>query len=327
MQQNGRPRIAILDDYQGVALGMADWTPVARRAEIMVFRDHQTDADAIVERLADFDVLCVMRERTPLTRAIIARLPRLALIASTGGANASIDLDAARDHGVVVAHTGSTGHAAIELTWALLLGALRALPAEVGSVRSGGWQVAIGGDLAGRTLGLVGLGRIGSAMARIGRAFDMRIIAWSENCTPEKAAAAGAEFVSKDALFSAADVVSLHLVLSDRTRGIIGAADFARMKPSAWFVNTSRGPIVDESALIDALRTKRIAGAALDVFDAEPLPPDHPLRTLPTVVATPHIGYVTRQTYETFYRETVATIVAWLDERAMPATARERVAR
>jgi phosphoglycerate dehydrogenase-like enzyme len=254
-----------------------------------------------------------MRERTPLTRAIIERLPRLRLIASTAPRNASIDLDAARERGITVAHTGYSSHGAIELTWALLLAAVRAIPAEVASVRAGGWQVAVGGDLKGRTLGLAGLGRIGSAMARIAQAFEMNVIAWSPNLTAERAAAANAKLVGKAQLFGDADIVSVHLVLGERTCGLIGAAEFERMKPTALLVNTSRGPIVDEAALVAALRAKRIAGAALDVFATEPLPPDHPLRTLPNVVATPHVGFVTQETYRIFYGDTVRNIVAWLD--------------
>jgi phosphoglycerate dehydrogenase-like enzyme len=306
-------KIAVLDDYQGVALEMADWSPLDGRAEIVVFRDHLSDPDAIVTRLVPFDVVCVMRERTPLGRAILERLPRLRLIASTGSANASIDLEAARERGIPVVHTGYTSHGAIELTWALLLAAVRSIPAETHSLRAGGWQVAVGGDLSGRTLGLAGLGRIGSAMARIGRAFDMNVIAWSANLTSERAAEAGARLVSKEVLFGEADIVSLHLVLSERTRGLVGAAELALMKPTAWLVNTSRGPLVEQSALIETLRAKRIAGAALDVFATEPLPPDHPFRTLPNVVGTPHIGFVTRQTYQTFYRDTVRNIIGWLD--------------
>jgi len=308
-------RIAILDDYQGVALEMADWSPLDGRAEITVFRDHLADPDAVVERLAAFDIVCVMRERTPLTRSIIERLARLKLIASTAPGNASIDLAAASEHGVEILHTGYTSHGAIELTWALLLAAVRAIPAEVQSVRGGGWQVAVGGDLRGRTLGLMGLGRIGSAMARIARAFEMNVIAWSTNLTPEAAAAKDALYVSKAELFERSDIVSVHLVLSDRTRGIVAAEDLARMKPTAWFVNTSRGPLVDEPALVDALREGRIAGAALDVFGTEPLPLEHPLRTLPNAISTPHIGFVTRQTYQTFYGDTVTNIVRWLGSR------------
>jgi phosphoglycerate dehydrogenase-like enzyme len=316
-------KIAVLDDYQGVALQMADWSSVRKRADVVVFRDHLFEPDAIVERLQPFDVVCVMRERTPLTRAIIERLPRLRLIASTGSANASIDLAAAAERDITVTNTGYSSHGAIELTWALLLAAIRAIPAEVNSVRAGGWQVAVGGDLAGRTLGLAGLGRIGSAMTRIANAFGMNVIAWSQNLTAERCEAAGARYVSKEDLFCEADIVSLHLMLSDRTRGIIGAADFARMKPTAWLVNTSRGPLVDEAALIDVLRNRRIAGAALDVFATEPLPLDHPFRTLDNVVATAHIGFVTRESYQTFFGDLVKNIGAWLDahHNADPATA------
>ena len=305
-------KIAVLDDYQGVALTSADWSPLQGRAEIAVFRDHLNDPDAVVARLAPFDGVCVMRERTPLTRAIIERLPRLRLIASTGPGNASIDLEAARERGITVAHTGYTSHGAIELTWALILAALRRIPEETASFRAGGWQVAVGGDLQRRTLGIVGLGRIGSACARIALAFGMDAIAWSPNMTWEKAEAAGARFVAKDELFRQADIVTLHLILGKRSRGIVGAADLALMKPSAWLVNTSRGPLVDEDALVDALRQQRIAGAALDVFAVEPLPAEHPFRTLPNVVATSHVGFVTRETYEIFYRDTVRNILEWL---------------
>jgi phosphoglycerate dehydrogenase-like enzyme len=312
----GPVTIAILDDYQGAALAMADWSPLQGRAEIVVFRDHLSDVEALVARLAPFDVVCVMRERTPLTREIIERLPRLRLIASTGTVNASIDREAAHERGIAIAHTGYTSHGAIELTWALILAAVRRIPAEVNAFRAGGWQVAIGGDLQHRTLGIVGLGRIGAASARIAAAFGMKTIAWSPNLTPEKAEAAGARYVTKDELFAQADIVTVHLVLGKRSRGIVGNAELALMKPSAWLVNTSRGPLVDEDALIGALRQKRIAGAALDVFAIEPLPADHPFRTLPNVVATSHVGFVTEETYEIFYGDTVKNIVAWLDERA-----------
>jgi phosphoglycerate dehydrogenase-like enzyme len=304
--------IAILDDYQGVALACADWSQLDGRANIQIFRDHVSEPDAVVARLEPFEVVCVMRERTPLTREILGRLPRLRLIASTGAANASIDLEAARERGITIAHTGYTSHGAIELTWALILAALRQIPAEAASIRAGGWQVAVGGDLNRRTLGILGLGRIGSASARIAGAFGMDVTAWSPNLTAEKAAAAGARYVGKDELFRTADIVTVHLVLGKRSRGIVGAAEFALMKPDAWFVNTSRGPLVDEDALIAALREKRIAGAALDVFATEPLPPEHPFRTLPNVLATGHVGFVTRETYEIFYRDTVKNIVAWL---------------
>jgi phosphoglycerate dehydrogenase-like enzyme len=293
---------------------MADWSRLAERAEIVVFHDHIGDPDALVARLAPFDIVCVMRERTPLTRDVIARLPNLRLIASTGSANASIDNEAAAEHGVTIVHTGYTSHGAIELTWALILAAVRHIPEEVASFRSGGWQTRVGGDLLQRTLGIMGLGRIGTASAGIARAFGMHVIAWSPNLTPERAAAAGARYVTKDELFAQADIVSVNLVLGSRTLGIVGAHELAQMKPTAWLVNTSRGPLVDEAALIDALQAQRIAGAALDVFATEPLPATHPLRTLPNVVATPHAGFVTRETYEIFYGDTVKNIIAWLDD-------------
>jgi phosphoglycerate dehydrogenase-like enzyme len=305
--------IAVLDDYQGVALTMADWSVLDGRAAVTVFRDHLSDPAAVVARLQPFDVVCVMRERTPLPRAVVAQLDRLRLIVSTGARNAAIDLDAARDQHVMVCNTSGSGNGAMELTWALILAALRHITAETASVRGGGWQVGIGSDLSGRTLGVVGLGRIGSGMARVARAFDMNIVAWSPNLTQERAAVAHARLVSKEELFRVSDVVTLHLVLSERTRSIIGAEDLALMQPTSWLVNTSRGPLVDEAALISALQQHRIAGAALDVFDAEPLPADHPLRTLDNVVATAHIGYVTESSYRAFYRDTVRCIVDWLD--------------
>jgi phosphoglycerate dehydrogenase-like enzyme len=305
--------IAVLDDYQGVALRSADWSPLDGRARIVVFRDHVDDPDALVARLAPFDVVCVMRERTPLTRAILERLPRLRLIASTGAGNASIDRDAARERGIAIANTGYSSHGAIELTWALILAAVRHIPDEVNSFRAGGWQVAVGGDLKGRALGIVGLGRIGTAGATIARAFGMEVLAWSPNLTPERAAAAGARFVDKDELFETADIVTVHMVLGARSRGIVGARELELMKPTAWLVNTSRGPLVDEDALVDVLRRQRIAGAALDVYAVEPLPPDHPLRMLPNVVATSHVGFVTRESYDIFYGDTVKNIIAWLD--------------
>lgn len=307
--------IAVLDDYQGVALTLADWSVLDGRANVTVYRDHLSDADALVARLEPYTVVCVMRERTPLTRAILERLPRLRLIASTGAGNASIDKEAAAEHGITIVNTGYTSHGAIELTWALILAAVRHIPDEAAAFRAGGWQVAVGGDLANRTLGLAGLGRIGKASATIAQAFGMNVIAWSPNLTPERAAEAGVRLVSKDDLFAQADIVSVHLVLGSRTRGIVGARELALMKRSAWLVNTSRGPLVDEAALIDALRAGRLRGAALDVFDIEPLPPGHPFRTLENVVATSHVGFVTDETYRIFYGDTVKNIVAWLDAR------------
>jgi phosphoglycerate dehydrogenase-like enzyme len=311
----GEVNIAVLDDYQGVALSLADWSQVTARARVTVFNDHLDDPEALVERLAPFDVVCVMRERTPLRRDVIERLPRLKLIASTAVRNASIDADAAAERGIAIVHTSYISSPTVELTWALILAGARHIVSENASLRAGGWQRSVGEDLAGKTLGIVGLGNIGAQVAKVGLAFGMQVIAWSQNLTQEAAAAAGARLVPKEQLLREADVVSIHLVLSARTRGLIGAAELQLMKPTARLVNTSRGPIIVESALIDALANGRIAGAAIDVFDVEPLPPGHPLRRLERVLATPHIGYVTRGLYERFYRDTVANIVAWLDAR------------
>jgi len=305
-------RIAVLDDYQGVALASADWSVLDGRAEVVVFRDHLADEDALVARLAPFDVVCVMRERTPLGRSLIERLPNLRMIASTAPRNASIDLDAARERGIDVRHTGYSSNGAIELTWALILGAVRHVAVESNSVRAGGWMLTVGTDLAGSTLGIVGLGRIGVAVARIAQAFGMTTLAWSQNLTAERAAEAGVRFVDKATLFREADIVTIHLVLGDRTRGVVGTQELALMKPDALLVNSSRGPLVDEAALIDALRRGAIGGAALDTYDVEPLPANHPYRSLPNVLATPHIGFVTKDTYAVFYRDTVANIVDYL---------------
>jgi phosphoglycerate dehydrogenase-like enzyme len=309
-------RIAVLDDYQNVAISLADWSVLDARASVTVFNDHLADPDAVVERLQPFDVVCVMRERTPMTRTIIERLPKLRMIASTATRNASIDLKAAEERGVHVVHTGYTSAPTIELTWALILGSARNLVAENASLRSGGWQRYIGDDMAGQTLGVLGLGNVGGAVAQIGKAFGMNVIAWSQNLTAERATAANAELVSKEELFRRADVVSVHVVLSDRTRGLVGAAELALMKPTARLVNTSRGPIVVEADLIAALRARKIAGAAIDVFDQEPLPLDHPFRTLPNVLATPHIGYVSRGLYTRFYQDTVENIRSWVECQA-----------
>jgi phosphoglycerate dehydrogenase-like enzyme len=309
-------KVAILDDYQDVALRLADWSAVRRRAEITVFNDHLADPAAVVERLHPFDVVCVMRERTPLSRDILQQLPRLKLIASTGPRNAAIDMRAAAERGIVVTATGYESTPTIELSWALILASARHLVREAASVRDGGWQMAIGANLRGKCLGVIGLGNIGTEVARIALAFGMTVIAWSQNLTSEIASAAGATLVDKDALFRQADIVTIHLILSRRTSGLVGAAELALMKPTAWLVNTSRGPIVDEAALIEALQARRIAGAALDVFEIEPLPADHPFRRLDNVLATPHIGYVTEELYRTFYGDAAASIAAWLESNA-----------
>jgi phosphoglycerate dehydrogenase-like enzyme len=258
--------------------------------------------------------VCVMRERTPLPRTVIERLPRLKMIASTGPFNASIDVAAAKERGIYVSTTGGYVESTVELTWALILATARRIVDETLSVRGGGWQTSVGYQLGGTVLGVLGLGRIGSRVARVGTAFGMDVIAWSTNLTPEAAEQSGATYVRKDEFFSRADVLSIHLVLSERTRGLVGAAELGLMKPTALLVNTSRGPIVDERALVDALRSGRLAGAGLDVFDTEPLPTGHPLRSLDTVVATPHIGYVAERVYRTFYGEAASKIAGWLGQ-------------
>jgi len=309
---NRRVKIAVLDAYQKVARRFADWS-VLGDVDLEFHHDRIADRERLVDRLASCDVICVMRERTAIDRSLIARLPELKLIVSTGHRNAAIDIRAAREAGVLVCNTGGSSTAAPELAWALLLAAARRLPAEFEAVRAGRWQTTIGRDLAGATLALLGLGGIGATMARYGKAFGMEAIAWSQNLDDARAAAAGAQRVSKDDLFKRGDFVSIHLRLSERTRGLVDARALSLMKPDAILVNTSRGPIVVEEALIDALRNRRIGGAALDTFDVEPLPEDHPFRRLDNVVATGHVGYVTEGSYRTFYGQTVENIRAWLD--------------
>lgn len=302
-------KIAILDDYQEVALGFGDWDSLG--AEIEVFTKPFADPADVVGRLRDFEVVVAMRERTRFPAEVLDRLPALRLLVSTGHRNAAIDVAAARRNGVVVSSTGYIAAPAAEHTWALILAAARNVPVESRNMREGGWQTTVGTILAGKTLGLLGLGRLGAGAAKIGQAFGMETIAWSQNLTQEKADPHGVTAVSKDDLFARADVLSVHLVLSGRSRGLVGAPELAAMKPTAMLVNTSRGPIVDEAALVDALRRKEIAVAALDVYDVEPLPSEHPLRTLDNVVLTPHIGYVTREAYEIFYRDAVEDIAAF----------------
>jgi phosphoglycerate dehydrogenase-like enzyme len=304
-------KIAILDDYQNVALTFGDWDSL--EAEIEVFTEAFAGPSEVVERLAGFDVVVAMRERTRFPAEVLDRLPDLRLLVSTGPRNAAIDLAAAGRNGVVVSATGYLGPPTAELTWALILAAARNLPAEFRSMREGGWQVGVGTLGLGKSLGVGGRGRLGAAAARIGQAFGMKPIAWSQNLTAEKAAEHGVALVSKDELFARSDVLSIHLVLSDRSRGLVGARELALMKPSAMLVNTSRGPIVEEAALVDALRRKVIGSAALDVYDTEPLPSGHPLRTLDNAVLTPHIGYISRETYEIFYGDAVEDIAAFRD--------------
>jgi len=306
-------RIAVLDDYQGVALDMADWSPVQERAVVDVFSDHVSEEQALVERLESYDAVVLMRERTPLPGRVIQRLPRLRLVVSTGRRNASVDVETARARGVTVCGTDSPASAPGELTWALVLGLSRHLVEEAQNMSSGGWQTTVGRDLAGGTLGVVGLGRIGAQVATVGRAFGMRVLAWSANLTAERAAEVGVEAVSFERLLAESDVVTVHQVLSDRTRGLVGARELALMKPDALLVNTSRAPIVDTEAVREALEQGRLGGVGLDVFDEEPLPVDHPLRTAPRTLLTPHVGYVTEDVYRTFFGGVVEDILAFLD--------------
>ena len=310
-------KVAILDDYQNVALKLADWSAVRRQAELTVFNDHVADTTAVIERLRSFDVVCVMRERTPLTREVLQQLPQLKLIASTGPRNASIDPQTAADLGIAVTATGYDSAPTIEFTWSLILASMRHLTREALSVRDGGWQTTIGANLRGKILGVVGLGNIGREVARIGVAFGMEVLAWSQNLTREAASAAGATLVDKETLFQRSDIVTIHLVLSERSKGLVGSHELTLMKPTARLVNTSRSPIVDQAALIEALRSRSIAAAAVDVFDIEPLPADHPFRRLDNVLATPHIGYVTEDLYRTFYGDAAANIASWLEANAV----------
>ena len=304
-------RIAILDDYQGIALKLADWSSIPGHPEIKVFTDHVFDLDKLVERLLPYDIVCILRERTPMAAALIERLPNLKLIASTGSRNAAIDLEAARKHRVDVVHTGYSSTPTIEFTWALILAIARNITVENASMRSGGWQTGVGSDLSGKTLAVLGLGNVGGPVAEIGKAFGMRVIAWSPNLTTERASQV--QLVSKADLFRKADFLTVHLVLSAKTRGIIGVAELALMKRSSHLINTSRGPLIDETALIQALEDKNIAGFAVDVFEQEPLPADHPFRRLRNVLATPHIGFGSQSLYETFYRDSVANITSWIE--------------
>jgi phosphoglycerate dehydrogenase-like enzyme len=304
--------VAVLDDYQGVALAMGSWGDLPRSVTVRTLREHVPDPSELVAQLQDVDVLVAMRERTALTADVLDALPRLRLLVTTGMQNAAIDVAAAGRRGVTVCGTESDLTGTVELTWALITALARHVVAEDAALRAGGWQHTVGRGLHGQTLGLIGLGRIGTAVARVGLAFGMPVVAWSQNLTAEQAADAGAALVGKDELLETSDVVSLHLRLSDRTTGIIAAPELERMKASAFLVNTARGPLVDETALVSALRKRTIAGAGLDTYWTEPLPPGHPLLALPNTVLTPHLGYVTEQTYRLFFSQVVEDIAAWL---------------
>ncbi len=308
-----RRKVAILDDYQGVALGSADWSPVAARCDIETFREHIADPDRLVKLLQPFHVLVPMRERTPLPRAVLEKLPNLKLIVTFGMRNAAIDVVAANERGITVTGTKTSPHGTAELTWALILALSRRIVDGDRSMRQGGWQTEMAIELAGRTLGVLGLGRLGAKVAQIGKAMGMKVIAWSPNLTEERCAAAGVALVSREDFFRQSDVVTIHMILSERSRGLVGAKELGLMKPTAYLVNTSRGPIVDAPALLAALTDKRIGGAGLDVYDVEPVPVGDPLRRLGNVVVSPHMGFVTVENYRGGYGETVENIVAWLD--------------
>jgi len=307
-------RCAVLDDFQGVATTLADWTTVADAVEVTAFTEHFGTEDALAAAIGGFDIVVTLRERVTFPASLFARLPRLKLLVASGMRNTVIDYGAAAEHGVTVCGTGSASTPPVELTWALLLGLARGIVPEANAMRDGGpWQSTVGADLYGRRLGLLGLGKIGGRVAAVGAAFGMEVVAWSQNLTEERAEEVGAvRAASKEELLAAADFVSVHLALSDRTRGLLGAAELALMKPTAYLVNTSRAAIIDQDALADALREGRIAGAGVDVFDIEPLPAGHPMRSLPRLLATPHLGYVSRDNYRTYYGEAVEDIRAFL---------------
>jgi D-3-phosphoglycerate dehydrogenase len=309
-----RYRCAILDDYQNVALSAADWSKVSGDLEIQVFNAHLGAADKVIAALQGFEIVCAMRERTAFPRDVIEKLPQLKLLITTGMRNASIDVAAAKARGVVVCGTPAVGSPTSGIAIGLMLELTRRIGYENARMKAGmPWQTTIGLDLEGLTLGVLGLGKLGARTARIALAFGMKVIAWSQNLTPEKCQEAGVAYAGKEDLFRQADIVTIHLVLSQRSRGLVGAKELALMKPSAYIINTSRGPIIEETALLAALRGKTIAGAGLDVFDVEPLPPDHPLRKMDNVVLTPHLGYVATQNYRAYFAGVVDDIRAFLD--------------
>ncbi|MGW0759337.1 D-2-hydroxyacid dehydrogenase family protein [Streptomyces sp. NPDC002814] len=309
-----RLRCAVLDDFQRVATEVADWSPLADDVEVVPFSTHFPDEDTLAEALAGFDIVVTLRERVPFPASLFARLPRLRLLIASGMRNTVIDYAAAEAHGVTVCGTGSSSTPPVELTWALLLGLARGIVEEANALRSGGpWQSTVGADLHGRRLGLLGLGKIGSRVAQVALAFGMRVDAWSQNLTKERADECGVQLAaSKEELLAESDFVSIHLALSDRTRGLLGPAELALLKPTAYLINTSRAAIVDQDALLTALHEGRIAGAGIDVFDIEPLPADHPTRTAPRLLATPHLGYVSQANYATYYGQAVEDIQAFL---------------
>ncbi len=305
-------KIAVLDDYQNVARDMADWSGLEREHEITFFDAIYEGLDGFARRLEPYEIVCIMRERSPFKRDLIERLPNLGLVVTAGMRNAALDLDACKERGIPVLGTGGSAQATPELAWGMMLSLARNIHIENARMREGTWITTLGLDMQGKTLGILGLGRLGTKMAQIARAFDMKVIAWSQNLTGERAAEAGAVRVDKAELFARSDFITIHYKLGERSRGLVGAAELALMKPTAYLVNTSRGPIVDTDALIAALTGGRIAGAGVDVYDAEPLPPDHPIRACPRTLLTPHLGYVTDGTYRAFYGEIVESLESWL---------------
>ena len=311
-----RYRCAILDDYQNIALSMADWSKVSGDLEIKVFNAHLGAADKVIAALQGFDIVCAMRERTAFPRAVIEKLPQLKLLITTGLRNASIDVAAAKERGVVVCGTPAVGSPTSGIAVGLTLELTRRIGYENARMKAGvPWQTTIGMDLEGLTLGVLGLGKLGARTAKIAQAFGMKVIAWSQNLTPEKCAEIGVGYVAKEDLFRQSDIVTIHVVLSQRTRGLVGAMELGLMKPSAYIINTSRGPIIEETALLAALREKKIGGAGLDVFDTEPLPIDHPLRKMDNVVLTPHLGYVSVQNYRAYFAGVVDDIRAFIEAK------------
>jgi D-3-phosphoglycerate dehydrogenase len=309
-------RGAILDDYQNVAMGFADWSPIAKDVEIKVFNKPFKSQDEAIKALQGFAIVVGMRERTPFPRKVVEALPDLKLLITTGARNNSFDVKACAERGITVCGTGAVGSPTTGIAFGLMLELTRRIGFENARLKAGApWQTTIGRDLEGLTLGVLGLGKLGQRSAAVGKGFGMKTIAWSQNLTEEKAKAASADYVSKEDLFRNADFVTIHLVLSDRSRGLVSAYELSLMKKSAYLINTSRGPIVDEKALIAALQSKSIAGAGLDVFDIEPLPLDHPFRKMDNVVITPHLGYVSEQNYHKYFPDIVEDIRAWLDGR------------
>ncbi len=306
-------RIAFLDDYQNIAAGAADWASLGDEHEIVSFTDHLSDEDAVAARLQDFEIICAMRERTPFTKSLLSKLPNLKLLVSSGMRNLGIDAASAREQGVVVCGTPSVGRPTADLAWGLIIGLARQITREDRNVRAGDWQQSVGISLEGRTLGIAGLGNLGGRMATIAQAFGMNVVAWSQNLTQERCDELGVEKVSKEDLMKRSDFLTIHLILSDRSRGAIGAGELALMKPTAFLINTARGPIVDEDALVAVLETGKIAGAGIDVFSVEPLPADHPFRRLENTIVTPHLGYVSDTNYGAYFSGYLEAIKAFLD--------------